>query len=97
MSGELGPDRGKGGILREDQQPSARVRAERAAGARPDSPGVDRDMPRGDETVGVDVWAKRLFVGDGGSTILHVRRQDSPWGRYTVWFRDCRRSYPRSP
>lgn len=33
---------------------------ERARGARPDSPGVTRDIPRGDEAVADDVWEKRL-------------------------------------
>lgn len=60
----------------------------RARGSRPDSPGVDRDIPRGDECVPEEVWDKRLFVSSDGSTILHIRRADSPWGRYTVWFRD---------
>ncbi|MGN8554027.1 UNVERIFIED_CONTAM: GrpB family protein [Microbacterium sp. SLM126] len=64
----------------------------RAGGSRPDSPGVDRDIPRGGVTVPGDVWVKRLFVSDEGSSILHVRRWDSPWGQYTVWFRDWLRA-----
>lgn len=60
----------------------------RAKGSRPDSPGVDRDIPRGDEIVSSEVWQKRLFVDEPTSSILHIRRQDSPWGRYTMWFRD---------
>ncbi|MEW1959887.1 GrpB family protein [Kineococcus sp. NPDC059986] len=37
---------------------------EPAVGARPDSPGVHRDLPRGAEVVADDVWRKRLFVRD---------------------------------
>lgn len=33
-----------------------------ATGARPDSPGVYRDIPRGDRDVPAEVWEKRLFV-----------------------------------
>jgi len=67
---------------------------ERALGARPDSPGVTRDIPRGDEPVPAEVWEKRLYVQRQESVILHVRRTDSPWGRYTVWFRDWLRAHP---
>lgn len=67
---------------------------ERALGARRDSPGVDRDLPRGDEQVSPDVWEKRLYVQRSESAILHFRRADSPWGRYTVWFRDWLRAHP---
>ncbi|WOF23412.1 GrpB family protein [Microbacterium betulae] len=66
----------------------------RAQGSRPDSPGVHRDIPRGDETVPDEVWTKRLFVIEDGSVILHIRRSDSPWGRYAVWFRDWLRAHP---
>lgn len=66
----------------------------RAQGARPDSPGVDRDTPRGDESAPHDVWDKSLFFAAESSAILHVRRADSPWGRYTVWFRDWLRAHP---
>jgi dephospho-CoA kinase len=67
-----------------------------ATGARPDSPGVHRDLPRGGEDVPDEVWAKRLFVSPdpGAPAILHVRRADSPWGRYTVAFRDLLRADP---
>ncbi len=65
-----------------------------AHGARPDSPGVHRDTPRGDEVVADEVWEKRLYVAREKSVILHVRRTDSPWGRYTVWFRDWLRAHP---
>lgn len=67
---------------------------ERALGARPDSPGVARDTPRGDEQVPEEVWEKQLYVHRQESVILHVRRLDSPWGRYTVWFRDWLREHP---
>lgn len=67
---------------------------ERAKGARPDSPGVHRDTPRGDERVPCEVWEKSLFFAAEASAILHVRRTDSPWGRYTVWFRDWLRAHP---
>lgn len=67
---------------------------ERALGARPDSPGVSRDIPRGDEPASDEVWEKRLYVQRQQAVILHVRRSDSPWGRYTVWFRDWLREHP---
>jgi len=68
-----------------------------ATGSRPDSPGVYRDIPRGSERVPDDVWRKRLFVHDidgPRAAILHVRSSASPWGRYTVWFRDWLRAHP---
>ena len=68
-----------------------------ATGSRPDSPGVHRDVPRGSEQVPDDVWRKRLFVHDVDgpqASILHVRSSASPWGRYTVWFRDWLRAHP---
>jgi GrpB-like predicted nucleotidyltransferase (UPF0157 family) len=67
---------------------------ERALGARPDSPGVNHDIARGDEPVADEVWEKRLYVHRRESAILHIRRNDSPWGRYAVWFRDWLREYP---
>lgn len=66
----------------------------RVRGSRPNSPGVYRDMPRGDEPVGDEVWEKRLFIAADVPAILHFRRFDSPWGRYTVWFRDWLRAHP---
>lgn len=66
----------------------------RARGARPDSPGVDRDIPRGARIVDDVVWEKSLFVHDDG-VIVHIRRSDSPWGEYTVWFRDWLRAHPQ--
>jgi dephospho-CoA kinase len=65
---------------------------ERARGSRPDSPGVDRDLPRGDEAVPDDVWQKSLMVHTAAGAVLHVRRTDSPWGRDTVAFRDWLRA-----
>ncbi|UPK74130.1 GrpB family protein [Nocardioidaceae bacterium SCSIO 66511] len=67
---------------------------ERARGARPDSPGVYRDIPRGSELADDTVWEKSIFVHRPNRVILHVRRSDSPWGRYTVWFRDWLRAHP---
>lgn len=67
----------------------------RARGARPDSPGVHRDVPRGSEVVPDEVWEKSIFVHEADRVILHIRRLDSPWGRYTVWFRDWLRAHPR--
>jgi len=83
--------------LPSDVELSARLEPmgfQRAKGSRPDSPGVDRDMPRGDESVPREVWEKSLFFAPEPPAILHVRRKDSPWGRYTVWFRDWLRAHP---
>ncbi|MBP2382337.1 GrpB family protein [Brachybacterium sacelli] len=66
----------------------------RARGARPDSPGVYRDIPRGSEVVDDAVWEKSIFVHRPDRVIVHVRRSDSPWGRYAVWFRDWLRAHP---
>jgi dephospho-CoA kinase len=43
-----------------------------------------------------EVWVKRLYVSPdpAAPAILHVRRADSPWGRYTVAFRDLLRADP---
>lgn len=66
----------------------------RARGARPDSPGVFRDIPRGSEPVDDEVWEKRLYLRpDNPLTILHIRRADSPFARYTIWFRDWLRAH----
>ncbi len=64
------------------------------AGSRPDSPGVHRDHPRGSERVPDEVWEKRLFTATLPTSVLHVRRSDSPWGHYTVLFRDWLRAHP---
>jgi GrpB-like predicted nucleotidyltransferase (UPF0157 family) len=63
-------------------------------GARPDSPGVHRDTPRGRRRVPTEVWEKRLFTSSQPDAVLHVRRADSPWGHYTVQFRDWLRAHP---
>lgn len=66
-------------------------------GAKDGSPGVYRDIPRGGEQVPDEVWRKCLFVHDlegPDAAILHVRQSASPWGRYTVWFRDWLRAHP---
>jgi GrpB-like predicted nucleotidyltransferase (UPF0157 family) len=63
-------------------------------GSRPDSPGVRRDHPRGSDQVPDEVWEKRLYVRSAPDAVLHVRRSDSPWGRYTVLFRDWLRAHP---
>ena len=73
-----------------------------AVGARPDSPGVLRDM-RGDDDVAPDeAFAKRLLVAPDPlrPAILHVRLTASPFARRVVRFRDqlradaqLRRSY----
>lgn len=66
----------------------------RAHGSRPDSPGVHADLPRaGDDQLPPEVWEKRLYVHPEEHLILHVRRADSPWGLYTVWFRDWLREH----
>ncbi|MDX6367510.1 MAG: hypothetical protein QOK30_2586 [Nocardioidaceae bacterium] len=72
---------------------------EQALGSRPDSPGVSHDIPHGDEHVAAEVWQKRLYVAHGEpgqASILHIRRADSPWGNYTVWFRDWLREHPQA-
>lgn len=66
---------------------------QRAEGSRPDSPGVDRDQPRGEKNIAGEVWEKRLYVQRSEGVILHVRRTDSPWGLSTVWFRDWLRAH----
>lgn len=64
----------------------------RGRGSRPDSPGVDRDLPRGSIKVDPVVWEKLLFWHEDDQAILHVRRADSPWGLYTIWFRNWLRA-----
>lgn len=68
---------------------------ERAHGSRPDSRGVTRDVPSGDD-VPDDVWEKRLYVRTQDQIVLHIRRADSPWGLHTVWFRDWLREHPEA-
>ncbi|MGX1694818.1 GrpB family protein [Microbacterium keratanolyticum] len=64
----------------------------RTRGSRPDSPGVDRDIPRGSTITDSVVWNKSLFWSEKHQAILHIRRTDSPWGQYTVWLRDWLRA-----
>ena len=79
-------------LLRARWEPLGLVRTR---GARPDSPGVYADVPRGaDDNLPPEVWEKRLFVHPAENLIVHVRRADSPWGQYTVWFRDWLREHP---
>jgi GrpB-like predicted nucleotidyltransferase (UPF0157 family) len=66
----------------------------RATGSRPDSPGISRDLVRGAAVVDDEVWAKSLFVNENATVIVHIRRADSPWANYTVWFRDWLRTHP---
>lgn len=68
----------------------------KARGSRPNSPGVVRDLPRGSIEVDPIVWEKLLFWHEEAQAILHVRRADSPWGLYTVWFRDWLRATPKA-
>lgn len=42
------------------------------------------------------MWEKRLYFRRTDGVVLHVRRSDSPWGRYTVWFRDWLRAHPEA-
>lgn len=85
--------------LNRDRQFETRLSAagyRATAGSRPDSPGVMRDAPRGAEDVDPDVWAKLLLIRPHPEqpAILHVRQLASPWGRYTVLFRDWLRAHP---
>ena len=68
----------------------------RARGARPDSPGVDRDISRpGTPDAHHE---KLLYVADGAdgapATILHLRRLDSPFADFVRAFRDWLRTDP---
>ncbi|MGI8723142.1 MAG: GrpB family protein [Geodermatophilaceae bacterium] len=67
-----------------------------AVGSRPDSPGVHRDIPRGSDSVMDHVWDKRLFMrpDPGQPSILHIRKEASPWARYTILFCDWLRQHP---
>ncbi|WNV73944.1 GrpB family protein [Geodermatophilus sp. DSM 44513] len=68
-----------------------------ASGARPDSPGVHRDLPAGHDTASAEVFAKRLLVAPDPvrPAILHVRLTGSPFGRRVVRFRDRLRADPQ--
>ncbi|MDF2807928.1 MAG: hypothetical protein K0S43_2874 [Cellulosimicrobium sp.] len=67
-------------------------------GARPDSPGVYRDIPRPGADPDPDLYRKRLLTRPGidgePPVILHVRRLDSPFAAYVVAFRDWLRAVP---
>ncbi|KAA9166141.1 GrpB family protein [Amycolatopsis acidicola] len=65
-----------------------------AHGARPDSPGVYRDTPRPGDPTDDELYTKRLFHDPRRAAILHIRRLDSPFGRFVVTFRDWLRSNP---
>jgi dephospho-CoA kinase len=75
-----------------------------AVGARPDSPGVHRDMRSRQDTADDDAFTKRLLVAPDPvhPGILHVRQTASPFARRVVRFRDqlradtlLRRDYER--
>lgn len=79
--------------LRHDEDFDAALRSvgyPPALGSRPDSPGVYRDTPRGSDRVPEYVWDKRLYFSPDPAepAILHLRMTASPWGGYTVQFRD---------
>jgi len=67
-------------------------------GARPDSPGVYRDVPRPGADPAPEPYRKRLLTRPGADgeppVILHVRRLDSPFAAYVVAFRDWLRAVP---
>ncbi len=67
-------------------------------GARPDSPGVYRDVARPGADPAPELYAKRLLTRPGDEdeppVILHVRRLDSPFAAYVVAFRDWLRAVP---
>ena len=60
-----------------------------AVGARPNSPGVHRDMRSRQDTADDDAFNKRLLAPDPVHPgILHVRQTASPFARRVVRFRD---------
>jgi GrpB-like predicted nucleotidyltransferase (UPF0157 family) len=65
-----------------------------AHGARPDSPGVYRDIPRPGGPAEAALYEKRLFHDPERAAILHIRRIDSPFAQFVVLFRDWLRSNP---
>jgi len=65
-----------------------------APGARQDSPGVYRDIPRPGDPTDAALYAKRLFHDPHGASILHIRRMDSPFAQFVVLFRDWLRHNP---
>jgi dephospho-CoA kinase len=65
-----------------------------AQGARADSPGVHRDIPRPGDPVDAALYEKRLFHSPADPAILHIRRADSPFAQFVVDFRDWLRQRP---
>jgi GrpB-like predicted nucleotidyltransferase (UPF0157 family) len=65
-----------------------------APGSRPDSPGVYRDHPRPGHPRDPALYGKRLFHAPEDGAILHIRRADSPFGRFVVDFRDWLCTHP---
>lgn len=65
-----------------------------AHGARPDSPGVHRDIPRPGDATDAALYEKRLFHAPSEAAILHIRRTDSPFAQFVVEFRDWLRHHP---
>lgn len=64
----------------------------RACGSRPDSPGVDFDIPRPGTDPDAALHEKLLFHSESAGVILHVRREDSPFAAFVVAFRDWLRA-----
>ncbi|WP_405140268.1 GrpB family protein [Nocardia sp. NBC_01388] len=67
---------------------------EPATGARPDSPGVLRDIPRPGKVGRGELFDKRLLHCREQAAILHVRRSDSPFAEFVVLVRDWLRAHP---
>ncbi|WP_211361695.1 GrpB family protein [Pseudonocardia cypriaca] len=65
-----------------------------AHGARPDSPGVHRDIPRPGDPTDAALYEKRLLHDPERAAILHIRRADSPFAQFVVLFRDWLRNNP---
>ena len=65
-----------------------------AHGARPDSPGVHRDIPRPGDATDAALYEKRLFHAPSEAAILHIRRTDFPFAQFVVEFRDWLRHHP---
>lgn len=65
---------------------------DRARGSRPDSPGVDFDIPLPGTDPDPGKHAKLLFVTADADVILHVRRADSPFAAFVLAFRDWLRA-----
>ncbi|WP_052460354.1 GrpB family protein [Microbacterium gorillae] len=69
-----------------------------AVGSRADSPGVTSDIPRPDTDPDPRTHVKRMLGRRGPdgepTTILHVRRTDSPFAAFVLAFRDWLRADP---